>query len=163
MIPEMNPLLRGKVDWGSPFGRRRLRSTGLCWVHSSISESYCFLLASSERSKGTVSYWMDHRAPNGGARESNQGAKEICNPIGGTTICTNQYPPGARVSSCIWIRRWHSRPSVEREVHWSCKHYMPQYRGTPGPRSGSGWVGEWVGEREEDFWDSIGNVNEINT
>jgi hypothetical protein len=29
---------------------------------------------------------MDHRAPNGGARESNQGAKGICNPIGGTTI-----------------------------------------------------------------------------
>jgi hypothetical protein len=40
---------------------------------------------------------------------------------------------------------------------------MPQYRGTPGPRSGSGWVGEWVGERVGDFWDSIGNVNEINT
>jgi hypothetical protein len=34
----------------------------------------------------TVSYWMDHRAPNGGARESTQGAKGICNPIGGTTI-----------------------------------------------------------------------------
>jgi hypothetical protein len=33
------------------------------------------------------------------------------------------------------------------------------YRGTPVPRSGSGWVGECVG----DFWDSIGNVNEINT
>jgi hypothetical protein len=31
---------------------------------------------------------------------------------------------------------------------------MPQHRGTTGPRSGSGWVG--------DFWDSIGNVNEIN-
>jgi hypothetical protein len=27
----------------------------------------------------TVNYWMDHRAPNGGARESIQGAKEICN------------------------------------------------------------------------------------
>jgi hypothetical protein len=27
---------------------------------------------------------MDHRAPNGGARESTQGAKGICNPIGGT-------------------------------------------------------------------------------
>jgi hypothetical protein len=25
-----------------------------------------------------------------------------------------------------------------------------------------GW-GEWVGERVVDFWDSIGNVNEINT
>jgi hypothetical protein len=22
---------------------------------------------------------------------------------------------------------------------------MPQYRGTPGPRRGSGWVGEWRG------------------
>jgi hypothetical protein len=41
---------------------------------------------------------------------------------------------------------------------------MSQYRGKPGPRSGSGWVGEWVGERVfVDFWDSIGNVNEINT
>jgi hypothetical protein len=36
---------------------------------------------------------------------------------------------------------------------------MPQYRETTGPRSGSGWMREWVG----DFWDSIGNVNEINT
>jgi hypothetical protein len=36
---------------------------------------------------------------------------------------------------------------------------MPQYRGMPGPRSGSGWVGKLVG----DFWDSVGNVKEINT
>jgi hypothetical protein len=28
-------------------------------------------------------------------------------------------------------------------INWSCKLYMPQYRGTPGPRSGSGSVGEW--------------------
>jgi hypothetical protein len=35
---------------------------------------------------------MDHRAPNGGARESTQGAKGICNRIGETTIWTNQYP-----------------------------------------------------------------------
>jgi hypothetical protein len=40
---------------------------------------------------------------------------------------------------------------------------MPQYRGMPGPRSGSGWVEELVGERVGDFLDSIGNVNEINT
>jgi hypothetical protein len=32
---------------------------------------------------------------------------------------------------------------VEREAYWSYKLYMPQYRGTPGPRSGSGWIGEW--------------------
>jgi hypothetical protein len=40
----------------------------------------------------TVSYWMNHRAPNGGTRESTQGAKGVCNPIGGTTVCSNQYP-----------------------------------------------------------------------
>jgi hypothetical protein len=27
-----------------------------------------------------------HRAANGGARESIQGAKEICNPVGATTL-----------------------------------------------------------------------------
>jgi hypothetical protein len=29
---------------------------------------------------------LDHRAPNGGARESTQGAKGNCNPIGRTAI-----------------------------------------------------------------------------
>jgi hypothetical protein len=29
---------------------------------------------------------MEHRALNEGARESNKGAKGVCNPIGGTTI-----------------------------------------------------------------------------
>ena len=28
----------------------------------------------------TVSYWMEHRVPNGGARESTQGAKGVCTP-----------------------------------------------------------------------------------
>jgi hypothetical protein len=65
-------------------------------------------------------------------------------------------------SSCICIKRWTSWPSVEREAHWSCKLYMPQYRGMPGPRSGGEWVGEW-GEGMGDFWDSIRNVNEENT
>jgi uncharacterized membrane protein YwzB len=39
---------------------------------------------------------------------------------------------------------------------------MPQYRGTPGPKIGSGWVGE-LGEGMGDFWDGIENVNEENT
>jgi hypothetical protein len=34
----------------------------------------------------TVSYWLEHGAPNGGAREITQGAEGVCNPIGGTTI-----------------------------------------------------------------------------
>jgi hypothetical protein len=39
---------------------------------------------------------------------------------------------------------------------------MPQYRGTPGPKRGSGWVGDW-GVDMGDLWDSIENVNEENT
>jgi hypothetical protein len=46
-------------------------------------------------------------------------------------------------------------------AHWTCKLYMPQYRGMPGPKSGNGRVGEWGGMG--DFWDSIGNVIEENT
>jgi hypothetical protein len=38
---------------------------------------------------------------------------------------------------------------------------MPQYRGTPWPKNGYGWVGEWGGWG--DFWDSTGNVIEENT
>jgi hypothetical protein len=34
----------------------------------------------------TVIYKTEHRAPNGEARERTQGAEEIWNPIGGTTI-----------------------------------------------------------------------------
>jgi hypothetical protein len=54
---------------------------------------------------------------------------------------------------------------VEREVgkELFTLFPMPQYRGTPGPRSGSGWVGEWVWERVGDLWDRIVNVKEINT
>jgi hypothetical protein len=54
------------------------------------------------------------------------------------------------------------RPSLQREAHWTCKLYMPQYRGTRGPKRGSGWVGDWGGGYG-DLWDSIENVNEENT
>jgi hypothetical protein len=48
------------------------------------------------------------------------------------------WHPRAHVSSCVCSRRWPSQPSLEREAPRSCKLYMPQNRGTPGPRSGSG-------------------------
>jgi hypothetical protein len=91
---------------------------------------------------------MEHRAHNGKARESIQGAKEICNPVGPITLGTNQYPE-ALDSSCICIKRWPSRPSLEREAHWTCKLYMPQYRGMPGiKKNGNARVGKW----EERVW-----------
>ena len=65
-------------------------------------------------------------------------------------------PPRARVSSCICSRRWPSRSSLGREAPWSCKLDIPQYRGTPGPRSGIEWVGEQGGgEGIGDFQCSI--------
>jgi hypothetical protein len=60
----------------------------LLWAYASAWQTQKWTL--------TVSYWMEHRAPNGGARESTQGAKGVCNPIGGT-IWANQYPQ----SSCL--------------------------------------------------------------
>jgi hypothetical protein len=38
----------------------------------------------------------------------------------------------------LCIKGWPSQPSLEREALWTCKLYMPQYRGTPGPKRGSG-------------------------
>jgi hypothetical protein len=34
---------------------------------------------------------------------------------------------------------------LEREAHSTCKLYMPQYRGMPGPKNGNEWVGKWGG------------------
>jgi hypothetical protein len=34
----------------------------------------------------TVIYWMEHGTLDEGARENTQGAKGVCNPIGGTAI-----------------------------------------------------------------------------
>jgi hypothetical protein len=48
------------------------------------------------------------------------------------------------------------KPSLEREAHWTCKLYMPQYRGMPGPKSGSEWVGEWGG-----VWGTFGIALEM--
>jgi hypothetical protein len=41
--------------------------------------------------------------------------------------------------------------------------YAPvQGNGTPGPKSGNVWVGDWGWVGMGDFWDSIGNVIEEN-
>jgi hypothetical protein len=68
-----------------------------------------------------------------------------------TLLVEQQYEltstPRARISTCICSREWPSGPSLRRENPWYCKLYMPQYRGMPEPRSGSGWVREHGIER----------------
>jgi hypothetical protein len=44
-----------------------------------------------------------------------------------------------------------------RKDPWSCEGSMPQYRGMPGPGTGSEWVGE-QGEEEEDRGFSKGKL-----
>jgi hypothetical protein len=46
------------------------------------------------------------------------------------------------ISFCVLKK---NGPSLEREAHWTRKLYMPQYRGTPGPKNGNRWVGKWGG------------------
>jgi hypothetical protein len=71
---------------------------------------------------------MDHRAPNGGARESTQGAKGICNPIGGTTLWTNQYP-GALDSSCICEHIFNVREWIQQGPGFSMDEYKDETAG----------------------------------
>jgi hypothetical protein len=110
----------------------------------------------------TVIYWMDHRTPNEGARKSTQEAKRVCNPLGGTTIWTNQYPPRA-VSLAAYVaeeglvnHQWEDRPLVLR------RSYVP----VQGNARARKWecVGQGAGQREGigGFGDSIWSVNEEN-
>ena len=110
---------------------------------------------SMSKALSTVSYWMDHRAPNGGARESTQGAKGICNPIGGTTLWANQYP-GALDSSRICIKRWPSRPSTERGPLDLQTLYAP-VQGNARAKKGE-WVGRGVVGR---VWGTFGIALEM--
>jgi hypothetical protein len=59
------------------------------WKKESIFNKWCWSkwLSICRRIKiDPVIYWMEHRAPNRGARESTQGDGGVGNPIGGTTI-----------------------------------------------------------------------------
>jgi hypothetical protein len=109
-----------------------------------------------------IIYWMEHMAPNGGARENTQGAEGVCNPIGGTTIWTNQYPPEL-VSLVAYVaedglvgHHWEERLLVLWRL------YAP-VQGNARARKLEWVVGEQGGGGGiEDFWNSIGNVNEEN-
>jgi hypothetical protein len=41
----------------------------------------------------TAIHWTEHGIPNRGVRERAEGVEGDCNPIGRTTISTNQTPP----------------------------------------------------------------------
>ena len=71
-----------------------------------------------------------NKLPNEGGTEAKFGAK-----MKGWTIQRLPHP-GIHPIIC------HQTQTLLHKAPWSYTLYMPQYRGTPGPRRGSGWVGE---------------------
>ena len=95
--------------------------------------------------------------PNLEVRGRTEGAEEVCNIIGKTTISTNQTPQSSQElklqpnkthgathgSSCICSRGWPYLASMGGEaLPWSFEGLMPHCRGIPKQGGGSGWLGE---------------------
>jgi hypothetical protein len=64
---------------------------------------------------------MDHRALNGGSRESIQGANEICNPMGGTHYELSSTPELLTLATYVSKdglvgHHWKERPIVQANV-----------------------------------------------
>ena len=98
---------------------------------------------------------MDHRAPNGGARESIQGAKETCNPIRGTTYELTSTPElltlAAYVSKdCLVGHQWKEKPIRLQTL------YAP-VQGNASAKKCK-WVGRGVGGR---IWGTVGIALEM--
>jgi hypothetical protein len=88
---------------------------------------------------------MDDRAPNGGAREITQGAKGVSNPIGGTTIQTNQYPPEL-VSLAEYVLEDGLVGIIGKRGPLVLQSFYASVRGNARAKMWE-WVGNGVGER----------------
>jgi hypothetical protein len=128
----------------------------LCWQDPDIALSCESMpMPGKYRSGYPVIYWMDHRAPNEGARENTKGAKGVCNPIGGTTIWTNQLPPPAPqscVSSCICSRECPSQPSMGGESLGNSKTICPSTGECQGQEAGVDGLGSKAGGGYRGLW-----------
>ena len=91
----------------------------------------------------TIIHWTEHKVPNEGARESNQGVEGVWSPIGGTSMWTNQHPQsslelnhqskktrgGTCGSSCMCSRGWLSWSSMGRDALSPVKVLCPSIGG----------------------------------
>jgi len=64
-----------------------------------------------------ANHWPEHGDSNGGVRERTKGAEEVCNPIGRTTISTNQSPPPPPPKSSQGLN--HQPKSIHGVIHGS--------------------------------------------
>jgi hypothetical protein len=89
---------------------------------------------------------MEHGAPNEGARESTQGAKGICNPIGG-----QQYELTNTLQSYV-SRGWSSWPSMGGEALGLAKIIYPNTEECQGQEVEVGGLGSRVGRGYRGLW-----------
>ena len=116
-------------------------------------------MPSKYRSGCSVIYWMEHRAPKEGARESTQGAHL---PKGSAILWEDQQyeltsTPQNCVSSCICSRGWPSQPSMGGESLGLGKTICPRTGPVQpqGQEAGVGGLESRAGKGIRDFRDSI--------
>jgi hypothetical protein len=89
---------------------------------------------------------MDHRAPNGGARESSQGAKGICNPKMEQHYELTSTPELLNLAAYISKdglvgHHWKERPiGLANFICPSTGEHQGQKGGVGGQGSGGGWI-----------------------
>jgi hypothetical protein len=91
-----------------------------------------------------ANHWTEHRVLNGGVIERTEGAEGVCNPIGRTTISTNQIPQSSQrvhMEGPMTLATYVAEDGLVRH-QWDFEGSMPQWRGIPGQGGGSVWVGE---------------------
>ena len=100
---------------------------------------------------------MKYKYRNWNKSKRAQWVEGACSPIGGTTICTNQYSQsslgpnhqskkthgGTRGSSCIYCRGWLSWTSMGREALDPVKVLCPSMGKCQGQEAGVGGLGAW--------------------
>jgi hypothetical protein len=126
-----------------------------CWQEPDITVSWEALpepdIYRSRFLQPTID-WTEHRVSNGVVRERTEGAEGVCNPIGRTTISTNETSlelPGTKLptKAYTWRDPWwelHVKQRIAlsgingRRGPWSWEGLMPQCRGMPGQGGRSG-------------------------
>ena len=120
-----------------------------------MGEKQNFPLASSYYF--SVSYWMDRRAPKGRARESTQGAK------GSATLQVKQQYELTSTPWSLCLQLHMYQKMAQSAISRKRGLLVVQTFSASVQRNARAKKWEWVGELGVKFWDSIGNVNEINT
>ena len=81
----------------------------------------------------TANHWTERGVPNRGVRERTEGVEGVCNPIGRTTISTNQFPKSSQGLN-------HQQRSARLQLHMLQRMALSCINGRRGPWSYEGSI-----------------------